>query len=40
MQFGRMTARVCDDTCAAESEIGTMVNMTVNPQCGATFRDE
>ena len=40
MRFGRVTARVCDDESAAESEIGTMVNVTVNPQWRATFRDE
>src|SRR2546422_6008345 len=40
VRFGRITARVCDDMSAAEGEIGTMVNVTVNPQWRATFRNE
>ena len=40
VRFGRITARVCHDASAAECEIGTMVNVTVNPQCRAAFRNE
>ena len=40
LRFGWITSRICNYTSRADIEIGTMVNMTVNPQCRSTFRNK
>jgi hypothetical protein len=40
MRFDWITARVCDDTSAADGEIRAAVDVTMNPQHRSTFRDE
>lgn len=40
MRFGWITSRICDYTSGADVEIGTVVNMTVNPQCRSTLRNK
>src|SRR5262245_12587084 len=40
VRFSWITAWICDETRPTEGEIGTMMNVTVNPQCCAAFRNE